>query len=76
MALRKDFPYRPNKAEFREALGLTGAGGKEKSEKIRRRLRQMLDDHFDWQQTMACQKKQARDAVDADVCPPCLADRN
>lgn len=74
MVSRKDArdAYRPNKAAFREALGLNGAGGEEKSEKIRKRLRELLEVHFDWQQTMARQKKEARDAVEADVCP-CFA---
>lgn len=67
---RKNISHHPNKAAFREALGLTGAGGKDKSEKIRKRLRDMLDDHFDWHQSMACQNKQALDAVEADVGAP------
>lgn len=60
--------YRPNKVEFREALGLTGANGEEKSQKIRKRLRQMLDDHFDWHKPMTKQTREAREAIDADVC--------
>lgn len=72
---RKEISAQPNKAAFREALGLTGAGGEEQSDKIRKRLRQMLDDHFDWHQTIAGQKKQARDAVEADVDAPGFAYR-
>ncbi|KAF7980835.1 hypothetical protein HWV62_36470 [Athelia sp. TMB] len=48
---------------MREDLGLDD----EKSERVRHRLRRMLDDHFDWQKPVSAQTKAAQEAVEADM---------